>query len=953
MSTSEHEGPIVRLAARFHDNGHLLALVVLTVVIGGVSALVGLPRIEDPRITTRNALIVTTLPGAPALRVETLVTDKIEDRLRELADRLRNVSGTEIVRRFGAPEEELTVTLDPRESAALGLSAADLAQRIAAADARTAAGMLRAPQRDLLVEVAGELDSAARIARVPVARDRQGGLVRLGDIATVARNWREPPATIALADARRSVLVATRPTQDVRLDAWTRAARAVVDEFRRDIGGGVGVDVVFEQNQYTERRLAGLGRNLLLGALVVMCVVLVAMGWRSALVVGTALPLSAAATVFSLGVLGESIHQMSVFGLIVAVGLLIDNAIVMTDELRERLRAGAAPRAAVAGAVAHLGVPLFASTFTTVLGFMPILLLPGNIGDFVRPIALSVILALSVSFVLSMTVIPALAARIGPGGGGRSLWRHGFSSARLGGAYRRGLAWIVGHPRAAIAASLVLPLAGFLAAATLPSQFFPPADRDQFEIQVWLPTDTAVAATARTVVAIDAVIRGHAGVLGTTWVAGASSPPVYYNQLEDQDGSPAYARGVVRVEDAALAQVLIPALQQELDGRLRDARIVVKSFGQGPPVSAPVGFRIYGHDPAILRVLGESVRRVMHEIPAITHTRASMVGGEPRLWLAADEAEAGLAGFSLRDVTGQLQSALEGLPGGSVIEDTEELPVRVRFGDAERSNPDRIAGLSLATGSGWVPAAALGALELRPGIASITRRNGLRVNTVEAWTRQGALPIEIGRAVSARLAATGFELPAGYRMEPAGDSEEQQRALRQLATWLPVLITLMLATVVLSFRSFALAALIGLVAVLSLGHGLLSLWLGGFALGFNPIIGSAGLVGVAINGTIVVLAAIRADPLARVGRRDAVAAATLRSSRHIIATTLTTVAGFVPLIAFSSGDFWPPLAVIIAGGVGLSIILSLVLTPAVYVLLGRHRAAQPAPAPAVVPLSPA
>ena len=181
----------------------------------------------------------------------------------------------------------------------------------------------------------------------------------------------------------------------------------------------------------------------------------------------------------------------------------------------------------------------------------------------------------------------------------------------------------------------------------------------------------------------------------------------------------------------------------------------------------------------------------------------------------------------------------------------------------------------------------------------------------------------------------GVELAPGYRLEVAGDSEEQSRAVAQLATYVPVLAALMIATVVLSFRSAILASIIATVAVLSVGFGLMSLWISGFPLGFNPILGTAGLVGVAINGTIVVLAAIRANSEARAGNPRAIVAETAGTTRHIISTTLTTMAGFAPLLLFSGGNFWPPLAVVIAGGVGLSALLSLLFTPAVYYWIHR------------------
>jgi multidrug efflux pump len=489
------------LAGQFARNRHLLVVSLLTIMLAGLSAFLSLPRIEDPRITTRNATIITPLPGASATRVEALVTKTIEDRLRELpeirtiestsrngvsvigielqdqigedgneqafsrirdrldaaaadlpegagmpefddmrgavaysmilavawqeearsdigilnrvaeqlGDRLRNLAGTEQVVLFGVAEEEIRVDVDAAEAAAIGLSPAGLAARIAAADARRSAGTIRADGFDLPLEVSGALDSVARVAAVPIADNGRGGLLQVRDIATVDKAWQDPPEQVALHDGRRSILVAARTAPDIRVDRWAAEARGVVASLTTGLPGGIAIDSVFDQSHYTAARLGGLTTNLLAGVACVMLVVSLMMGWRAALIVGAALPLSAALSLFGLQVMGEQIHQMAIFGMIIAIGLLIDNAIVVTDQVIARRRTGQAPAAAVTATIRHLFGPLFASTSTTILGFMPVFLLPGNVGDFVSPIATAVVLALLASFALAMTVIPALA----------------------------------------------------------------------------------------------------------------------------------------------------------------------------------------------------------------------------------------------------------------------------------------------------------------------------------------------------------------------------------------------------------------------------------------------------------------------------------------------------------------------------------------------------------------
>jgi multidrug efflux pump subunit AcrB len=400
-------------------------------------------------------------------------------RAEQLADRLRTIPGTEVVRIYGEPHEEMTVTVDPDKLPALGLSPAQAARLIAAADAKTAAGALRETDRDVLIEVTGELDSADRIAHIPLVRKDRYGLLRLGDIASINRDWQDPPEEIALADGRRSIFVAARTEPDVQLSTWAEQARQIITEFSAHLDKPLEARILFDQSRYTLARLHNLSSNMIAGAVIVVLVVLVFMGWRSALIVGSALPLSAAASLFGLSLAGGQIHQMSIFGMIIAIGLLIDNAIVMTEEVRKQLALGLPGQAAIAAAVRHLFKPLFASTLTTILAFMPIFLLPGNVGDFVSSIATSVVLALVASFVIAMTIIPALAAHFiarHSEAGNERWWKSGIRLPNLQRRYRNMLLYAVSRPVRTLLLAAVLPMLGFALSTTLGHQFFPPAD---------------------------------------------------------------------------------------------------------------------------------------------------------------------------------------------------------------------------------------------------------------------------------------------------------------------------------------------------------------------------------------------------------------------------------------------------------------------------------------------
>jgi len=1013
-------------------NRYALWLSVVLVIVGGLSALTTLPRLEDPRITNRVPLIIIPVPGASAERVEALVTEKLEDMLDEvpeikttestsragvaivsielqdnvtestneqvfskirdkladaeglfppeagapifddnrgaaaftlitalvwkhesppqlgilsrlgedLADHLRNVPGTEIVRLYGDPQEEIVVTVDPRELADLGFTVQDIAMRSTGADAKNPAGALRTGQSDLLLEVTGELDSLARVAHVPLRSGLENELVRIGDIATVEKNWNNPPSDFALADGRRAVYVAARSEAGIRVDQWAVEARDAIDRFRRNTGNGVAVDLVFDQTTYTNQRLLALASNLLLGGLIVMVVIFITMGWRASILVGAAFPLVASLTLFGLMMVDGALHQMSIFGMIIALGLLIDNAIVVVDEIRKRLAAGFSRQEAVAAAINHLRAPLFASTLTTVLAFMPIVLLPGNVGDFVGFIGVSVILALIFSFAVSMTVIPALSGiygRVPDPEKPAILWRDGIQSPELKSVLRRGLAWALRHPIAAMLLAVVIPAAGFAVAPSLGNQFFPPTERNMFEVKVWLPRESSIENTARFVQRIADTVREDEAINHIYWLAGGSFPTVYYNLAMDTENAPHYAHGIIVTESAQDTERLVPQLQAALDDRFPAAHIVLNQFGQGPPISADVEYRLYGPSIPRLQELGETIRTKLQEHPDILHAMMTMPRGGPKLWFNANEDDARLAGLTLDDTAGQLQGNLEGMVGGSILEDLEELPVRIRFGEDHRSDLAAVASANfvLPGGDHYAPLSAFGDITLHPEISGVTRYNGIRTNVVQGYARDESLPIDIAGDVLSALESEGFTMPPGYRIELGGDSEEESRAIQLLMRYVPILVAIMASALILSFHSVRIALLLGLVALLSAGSGVLSTWLINFPFGFNTILGTIGLIGVALNDSIVVMAAIRANPDARAGDHQAIIKEVLGCFRHVASTTLTTSGGFLPLLLFVGGDFWPSLAIVLAGGVVGATVLAVLFTPAAYVLLFR------------------
>ncbi|MBE9080008.1 efflux RND transporter permease subunit [Romeria aff. gracilis LEGE 07310] len=1009
----------------FFRNRQLLFLTLTLIVVWGISSFFTLPRLEDPEIVQRVSTVTTVFPGASAERVESLITDKIEEELSDIEEidvirsssspslsvvtvelketvanvdpvwsrvrsqlddvipqlppeaskpeyedqevkasalivgltweldaplnyailgrvaealesELRNLPGTDSVKLFGEPDEEIRVEISQADLARLNITAQGLSQQIAASDAKVSAGELRGDETELLFEVDSALDSLNRIRTIPIQVGSGGQVAQLGDIALVTKGVQTPVSDLALVDGRPAIVLSATVEADYRVDLWAEQARQTLTAFTAELSEGLGLHTVLDQSHYVQQRLNGVVGNLILSSGLVIGVSLLILGWRSALIVGTALPLSVLMVFGSMKGLGIPLHQMSVTGLIIALGLLIDNAILVVDEVRSHLQSGSRPAAAVGDTVKYLAVPLLASTLTTVLAFVPIATSPGGTGEFIGTIGTTVILALLSSLALSLTVIAALAGlvyRWRPLLSASGWWVGGWANAQLSRLYERSLRAVLRRPVWGVALALVLPAIGFVQFASLPQQFFPPTNRDQFQIELERPTTSAIAPTREQALQIRELIRQHPAVSNVHWFLGKSAPSFFYNVTGSRRNAADYAQGIVQLSSAQTIRQIIQTLQQQLDAAFPDAQILVMQLEQGPPFDAPLEVRLYGPDIEQLRSLGNQLRLRLSQFPAVTHTRATLTESAPKLALAVDEAAARRVGLDNGAIAAQLSTLLDGSLGGSVLEATEDIPVRVRLPDAERGNLDRIASLDLLTPSGsTVPLSAVASVSLRPEINTIARRNQQRVNTVQGFITAGALPSTVLAEFQTALETSGFELPAGYRLDYGGEADARGTAVANLLSTVGVLLILMTATLVLSFNSFALAGLLAAVAIAAVGLAAMALWLFDSLFGFTAILGTLGLIGLAINDSIVVLAALQDDPLARLGDVAATQQVVLKATRHVVATTLTTIVGFVPLMLDPTG-FWPPLAIAIAGGLGGATLLALYFIPSAHLLL--------------------
>lgn len=1017
-------------------DSRLLVLTITTVLLAGVFSFHALPRMEDPVLTERAALVNTRVPGASARRVESLVTERIVQRLREfdevkevrstsranistvvvslsdditdvdevwarirdklsdvrpqlpidalapefevirvrafasivglvwrganepvysllnrtakdLEDELRNIVGTEKVELFGNPTEEILLEVRQSELAKMGLSVDDLAAQIAASDAKLPAGQMRGSSQDMPLEISGEFDSLARINRIPIQSIRSGQASYVSDVASIKKGIEEPPRSEAIVDGQPAIMVSVSVLPSTRIDYWNDELQRVLSEFSKRLPPDLELHQLFNQNKYVAARINYLVRDLFYSALAVFIVVFFMMGWRSSCVVGMALPLASCIVLACFRLMGIPLHQMSLSGLVISLGMLEGTAIIIVDEIQRRIRDGEDRYMAVRHGIGHMALPLFGSAVTTVLSFLPIATMPGPSGEFVGTIGTSVILALISSLVLSFTLIPALTAftsssTVPPD----TFWTRGYASKRLSNLYRWSLNVSFRHPLVTVIVGIAVSLPGFAALIFLPVQFFPSADRDQLHLEIELSPQSSMKETRSVAHAVTKILEQDPAIISVNWLLGRNAPSIYYNMIGTRQDSPRFAEAIIQTRSVNDMVTLVRRLQKQLDHEISDAQVRLLMLEQGPPYNAPIELRILGHNEDDIREYGEQIRAMLMKHPDVIQTQADLTDFLPKLVYDINEAESRLVRMPLTSIAKQLQSTLEGSVGGSILEGNEELPIRVRLALENRRDLASIETVELLNdsntndarlnGRSVVALSSLGTPKLKAETAVVTRFDGKRLNEVRAYLKAGVLPSTVLEKIESQLANPEFQPPDGCSIEFGGESSKRTEALGQLLGNVTILAAGIVFVLVFSLRSFRAMGIILAIGILSMGLGLMSLWATGFAFGFTAIVGAMGMIGIAINDSIVVLAELRADEHCMSGDRQSVVDMVMRSTRHVLCTTFTVGCSFIPML-LEGGTFWPPMAMVIIGGVFGATLLALYWIPATHLVLFRSK----------------
>jgi len=794
------------------------------------------------------------------------------------------------------------------------------------------------------------------------ARDAAGSAVRLADVARVERRLADPEVVVHRL-GQRAVALGVEMIPGRSATTLGERVHALLAERRASLPRGMDVFVVADEPTYVRERLRLLAGSLLTGLALVVVLSLAGMGWRSGIVVSATIPLALTAAMGLQGLAGIPLHQISIAALVIAIGIVVDEAIVVTDNIQRHLDRGAPPREAAIRGLGEIHLAVLAGAATTVAAFIPLMVMKGDIGDFIRSIPVVVSIMLLASLAVAHFVTPLLAVALSRRRGAAASTAANASGAAGSGTAGSGptgsgnagpeapgrgrAAWDRLERRYAVAleaaihrrrvvlggfAALLLGTAGAVGAFLMPPAFFPDADRHQFLIRVELPVGSPVEETEAVLAAIEARLAGDPDLRGWTRFAGADPPKFYYNEF---DGGRAEHRGMVIVNTRqsvpfrrtrAVAERIDADLDAHVPGARIEARVLKQGYGGGDAV------RIYitGDDLDVLRRLATRVRALTEDVPGTANVRESFGYDPLALEARVDAARAGRLGISHRQVATALRSAVDGVVATTLRDGDEEIPVRVELTEGQRRDLRDLEALPLwsPVAGRAVPLGQVAALEPGWSVREVLRWKRKREAFVRADLAPGHTILEVAGRVEAAV-RQGLSLPAGYRAVFEGQREEVTESFVSLARAGVAAVFLIYILLVLRFGSLAQPALILLAVPMALAGASWGLLATGNPLAFMSFLGMISLTGIAVNDSIVLIDTINRLRGEGMDLVEAVRAGARSRLRAVLMTSVTTMVGLLPL-SLGGGDFWAPFGFAMIFGLAGSTLLTLGVQPAAY-----------------------
>ena len=867
-----------------------------------------------------------------------------------LARRLEQLDGIASVAVTGVPEDEIRVELDPGRLRALGLTTEDVVTAIRNANASAPGGTIRRGQFRFSVRALTELRQLDEFADIPVgqAAGRAGGPIRLSDVGRVSLATADP-RTLTRLDGTPGIGLVVYKDAGANTVAVTSAMVETVDQLGKEFPE-VRLRVVAAQARFVTDALSNLTQEIIAGGLLSLLLILLFLrDWRSALAIGLIVPLSVLVSLTALQLFDVTINVLSLGGLALGVGLLVDNAIVVSEASGRFREEGYGRWEAARRAAEEVSGPLIAGTLTTVLVFGPIVFVRGLAAALFRDLSLAVVTSLMASLVLALTLMPVLLVgrrrsatvpssevRVPSGSGGGPtrnsergtrndrLTRIGLHLAEL---YERGMMWSLDHPRTVFGVSILSTVLAVWLTLRLPREILPQVDEGVAIASLRLPEGTAIEETARQAARIEAAAAGL-GSKGIYTRIGAATDEELVSGAEP--GGPAYAQLLLPVPAGSAARTFADALRAQVPD-LAQGGLAIDLAGQSEFGS------LIGREGRLLRVeiasperrttarWADSARTLLAAVPGLTDVRDAYAGTQPVVELGLERERIALRGLSIDAVASALAGGLGGVKASELRETDRRTPIRVRY--AGGANED--LATALAATIGGVPLGQLVSVREVHDPVEVVRVDQRPVQVVEAAVEQGGTARAVDRI---QTALAGLDAPAGLTWEIGGADTEQRRTLSEMGVVALLSVALMFLVLAGEFGSFSTPLLVMLTVPLAGVGGIFVLWLTGQSLNAVSLIGMVVMIGLADNDAVVKLDAVRRFREEGHPIREAVLLGGRQRLRAIAMTSLTTVVGVLPLVLGwgSGGELYQPLAAGVIGGSVTATLVTFFLLPTAY-----------------------
>ncbi len=872
-----------------------------------------------------------------AIKARGMPPRQLTREAESLRQRLLHVPGVKKVDIFGERPERIFVEFSYARLANLGVSAREIFEGLQRQNVVTAAGSIDTNGPQVFIRVDGAYDDLQRIADTPIVA--AGRTLKLSDIAQVRRGYEDPATFLIRHDGEPAMALGV-----VMKEGWNALDLGeALDAEERKIAAELPVGLAFakisDQAVNVEEAVGEFMVKFFVALGVIMVVSLISLGWRVGIVVAAAVPLTLAAVFVIMLATDRVFDRITLGALIIALGLLVDDAIIAIEIMVVKMEEGWDRIKAAAYAWSHTAAPMLSGTLVTVIGFTPVGFARSTAGEYAGNIFWIVGFALIASWVVAVVFTPYLGVKLLPNirpikGGHDAI----YATPRYE-RFRRLVTWAVNHKffvAGAVIGAFLLAGAGM---GLVKQQFFPASDRPEVLVEVQMSEGTSIEATTKAAMKVEDWLRQQPEAKIVTTYIGRGAPRFFFSynpELPD----PSFAKLIVLTPDAEAREQLKLRLRAWVaEGMVPEGRVRVAQLVFGPYSHFPVTFRVMGPDPSKLREIANDVQAVMRANPNTRQVNQDWGERAPTARFVLDQDRLRLIGLTSQDVAEQLQFLLTGAPITQVREDIRTVEVVARSSGPERLDPAQLGDLTLTSQDGrLVPLSQIGRIEVRPEDPVLRRRDRTPTITVQSDIDERLQPPEVSKEIESALQPVIGRLPSGYRIETGGNIEDAGKANSALAPVFPIMVALTLLVLVIQVRSLSAMAMVFLTAPLGLIGTVPILLLFHQPFGFNAILGLIGLSGIVMRNTLILMGQIQTNREEGLDPYRAVIEATVQRARPVILTALAAILAFVPL---TQSVFWGSMAYTLIGGTAVGTALILLFLPALYAIWFRVRPMAP------------